>query len=514
MIVSTRTKLSLLILFTIVTRLALAFRPDAQIAVRPYQEDAFYAFDCANHLAQGEGFSVDGVHPTNGIQPLIVILYSLCFYFSGSDKWLGLRFTFIILAVLESLCVFFVYQVINQLKKKDVNYSIDPALTGAFVWAMVLSNLIFNGVGLETGLYAMMILLSVYVYSRILGLEKIKKKVLPRHWFLLGAVLGITVLSRIDGIFLVGGIVAVDFLLRKEHSFYKRITPMLIVGLVAIFISSPWWIYNYSVFGSLMPISGQSESIGNFIPTNLEYSVTQIANIFPVLFYFPIHYPASGWVIGFGIFALLTLIFVLSYYHVRAQLKKNYEIKPLYALVFTSIFLIVYYTFFFAAPHFIGRYFHPIRITAIMFGVLLFPRIYEYWKSINWKSPSKYFVIAYLVIAIVFNITHYVYNFTITETSYLYWTGVWAQHHPEYRIGMTSSGTAGFMSDNVVNLDGKVNVEALRARNNNAIGQYTIASGVNILTSLDHDIVKEVERLGVKVTLLDRVRGTEYYLLK
>ena len=149
-----------------------------------------------------------------------------------------------------------------------------------------------------------------------------------------------------------------------------------------------------------------------------------------------------------------------------------------------------------------------------MFGVLLFPRIYEFWKSINWKSPSKYFVIAYLVIAIVFNITHYVYNFTITETSYLYWTGVWAKHHPEYRIGMTSSGTAGFMSDNVVNLDGKVNVEALRARNNNAIGQYTIASGVNILTSLDHDIVKEVERLGVKVTLLDRVRGTEYYLLK
>ncbi len=511
---STRTKLSLLILFTIVTRIALAFRPDAQIAVRPYQEDAFYAFDCAKHLAQGEGFSVDGVHPTNGVQPLIVILYSTCFYLAGSDKWLGVRFTFILLAIIESLCVFLVYQVINQLKKKDVKYGIDPALVGAFVWAMVLSNLIFNGVGLETGLYAMMILLSIYQYSRVICLEKEDKKLHIGNWFLLGAVLGLTVLSRIDGIFLVGGVVGVDFLFRKEDSFVKRISPVLIVGVVAILVSSPWWIYNYRVFGSLMPISGQSESIGNFISLNVEYTITQLANIIPVLFYIPIHYPASGLVIGLSILALLTVIFVIKYYHIVAQLKKSYEIKPLYALVFSSIFLIVYYTFFFAAPHFIARYFHPIRIAAMLFGMLLIPRIYEYWKSKDRKSPLTYFITAYLGVAIVFNIAHYAYNFTFPETSYLYWTGVWAQHHQEYKIGMTSSGTAGFMSGNVVNLDGKVNVEALRARHNNAISKYVLASGINVLTSLDHDIVKEVEQLGMRVTLLDSARGTEYYLLK
>ncbi len=511
---STRTKLSLLILFTIVTRLALAFRPDAQIAVRPYQEDAFYAFDCAKHLALDQGFTVDGVHPTNGVQPLIVILYSICFYSAGSDKWLGVRFTFILLAIIESLCVFLVYQIINKLKKKDVKYAIDPALTGAVVWAMVLSNLIFNGVGLETGLYAMMILLSIYKSSGILSLEKESKKVHPRHWYLLGAILGMTVLARIDGIFLVAGVVGVDFLLRKEHSFINRITPALIVGSVAILISSPWWIYNYRVFGSLMPISGQSESIGNFIPMNIEYSITQLANIFPVLFYFPIHYPASGWVIGLSIFVLLTIMFVGIYCRIGDHLKKNYEIKSLYALVVASIFLIMYYTFFFAAPHFIGRYFHPIRISAMLFGVLLLPSIYKYWKSINWKSPLKFFITTYLAVAIVFNIAHYIYNFTFPETSYLFWTGMWAQQHPEYTIGMTSSGTAGFMSENVVNLDGKVNVEALRARNNNAIGKYIMTSGIDVLTSLDHDIVKEVEQLGAKVTLLDSVRGTEYYYIK
>src|SRR5438067_1710720 len=82
------------------SRVALAFRSDWKIASRPYIEDAFYSLSCARHLALGHGFSVDGIHPTNGVQPLICILNAPCFWFSD-DRWFGVRLTFVVAGIIQ-----------------------------------------------------------------------------------------------------------------------------------------------------------------------------------------------------------------------------------------------------------------------------------------------------------------------------------------------------------------------------------------------------------------------------
>src|SRR5207249_52514 len=39
-----------------------------------FHDDAFYYFQIARHLAQGRGFTFDGIHPTNGFHPLWLFL--------------------------------------------------------------------------------------------------------------------------------------------------------------------------------------------------------------------------------------------------------------------------------------------------------------------------------------------------------------------------------------------------------------------------------------------------------
>ena len=326
---SNRQKISLLILITIVTRLALAFRPETQLTQRLYQEDAYYALATANHLAHGSGFSVDGVHPTNGVQPLKVVFYSICFFISNADKWLGLRLTFGLVAIIESLCVVLIYKAIQTFKREGKEYSIDPAIVGAATWTFLFANLIHNAIGLETGLYAMMILWSLYLYGRVLQIERTGKEITPLRWIGFGAQLGLLVLTRIDGVFFVAAICIVELIKRR------KLLPSFLIGIFAVIVSSPWWIYNYTKFGSLMPISGQSESIGSALLLNIQFSLTTVANVFLVLFYQESELTVNILRLStVGIIIIVSMILWRRYG--REYFKASYEVRPLIALFIAS----------------------------------------------------------------------------------------------------------------------------------------------------------------------------------
>ena len=69
-----RTVFKLLCALAIVLRIALLFRGDELFYARPFIEDAYYSLSVAQSLGNGNGITVDGVHLTNGIQPLIFFL--------------------------------------------------------------------------------------------------------------------------------------------------------------------------------------------------------------------------------------------------------------------------------------------------------------------------------------------------------------------------------------------------------------------------------------------------------
>jgi len=50
--------------------------------------------------------------------------------------------------------------------------------------------------------------------------------------------------------------------------------------------------------------------------------------------------------------------------------------------------------------------------------------------------------------------------------------GFWANAHPNEKIGMLQSGIASFVAPNIINLDGKVNADALRAHQQGRLADY------------------------------------------
>ena len=97
---------------------------------------------------------------------------------------------------------------------------------------------------------------------------------------------------------------------------------------------------------------------------------------------------------------------------------------------------------------------------------------------------------------------------TIPEPHEFYKTSRWAMAHPNDVIGMEQSGTCGFFARNVINLDGKVNYEALKARKADDLGSYINQRGINYIADwpdLALPMVASTERHGAKFECVDTI---------
>src|SRR5688572_15103235 len=141
----------LFVAIAVISRLVLALRPEAELASRPYLEDAYYAFNTAYHIAEGNGITADGIHPTNGIQPLIVFLYVPFFAIADGDKWLAVRLVFILIAMMEVACILVIARLLKRLscvEEEEVPWWQKPWIIGPAMWTFLYPLLWHHGNGL------------------------------------------------------------------------------------------------------------------------------------------------------------------------------------------------------------------------------------------------------------------------------------------------------------------------------------------------------------------------------
>jgi len=511
--------LAALALFIFVSYVALAFRPPEQLVERPYQEDSFYMFNAAHHLATGHGLSVDGVKPTNGVQPLIVFFYVPFFWLAGADKWLAVKLTFILFALLNVLSMFLIAGTVRHLARESApkRTIMRASLIAAGLWAFLMHLVQHNGNGLETGLYAALILLGIwYAASRRLFEVEVRP---IKGYLLYGAILGLGILARIDGALIVAAAALLRLALPSKDG-KRRVVAAFAIGLTALLVSLPWWLFNYFWFGSVMPISGQSESMAQLFAYNLFTGPQIIGDILSTFFYTPFNqYPA--WV-SFGWFLLNVTIVAVIFRrtHLLKRLRALYSLRPIYPVLIAGILMFIYYVFFFSAPHFLSRYLHPLRIVWIIIVALGTPLVVVDAKMYLYKSGRIRRAFAIVVVAVVavaalvFNVSRYTKAFTLKDFSTAYPSGLWADRHRDGAIGMTSSGIAGFEADNVINLDGKVNVDALRARQKHRLVEYIVESGMRYIAD-DRTMVSTIQRdalpLGAHFVIVDSV-GSIYMM--
>lgn len=461
--------LRIIVILTILMRLALMLRSEERIFTRPFTEDSFYLFSTAEHFAKGEGFSVDGVEPTNGVQPLIIFFYAPLFLLAGFQKLLVLKLVFIWIALFDALSAVLVAVLIKRMMKRtdhDESLLRSPSLLAAGLWGILYPIFVHTGCGLETGLYSTLLIASLVVYSGILRKRAEGMQSSIKDSLSLGILLGFTILARIDASIFLAMICLYEVVKQKGQGVKNAV----IIGVSAFIVSSPWWWYNYSTFGHIMPQSGFAESLVDETARNIWQGLTVIADSFSVFFFLPksIEVPHAVSLV-WAVTIAGAIYFLVKITRSWAVVIRDFRLEVVVPLLMTCIVFTVYYVFFFSAPHFIPRYFQPYRILALILAVLILPHIIVWLLQSKVKKTVLY---SFSAVALLFSGVSYGYYFFIDRYSDLYYIGKWAETVAPARVGMDQSGTAGFVASNVVNLDGKVNIRALRAREKEDIGAY------------------------------------------
>lgn len=503
--------LRIIVIVTIIMRLALMLRSEERIFTRPFNEDSFYLFSTAEHFAYGNGFSVDGVQPTNGVQPLIIFFYAPLFLIAGFQKLLVLKLAFILVALFDSISAVLLAVLIKRMtvaKENDAPFWKSPPLLAAGLWATLYPIYVHTACGLETGLYSTLLIASLVVYSGILRKRAEGIQVRGGDTLFLGILLGFTVLARIDASIFIGMICLHEMIKQKGQG----VKNALIIGVSAFLISSPWWWYNYSTFGHIMPQSGFAESLVDETSRNIWQALTVIADSFSVFFFLPKSVEISNTISLIWTVAVFGgIYYILKVTKLWGTVLRNYRIEVLLPLLFTCLIFTVYYVFFFSAPHFIPRYFQPYRILVLILAALALPSIIQ--QLLNSKI-TKALLYSFIVIAFLFSYVRYGYYFTINDYSDFYLTGKWAEKTAPARVGMDQSGTAGFVASNVVNLDGKVNIGALRARQKGDIGAYVAQEQFEYIADWQEkvdEITASAKRHGFAYVLHDSIGRVKIY---
>lgn len=457
----------------------LLLRPADAFLIRPFIEDAFYSLTVSAWIADGKGMTIDGVNPTNGVQPLICFLYVPCFLVVQGDRIAALVPIMALQSIIFATAAFAIaWFTATTCRQRDVRGTVFWLSAMLIAWSIPLLNHMLNG--LETGLAVAVAFGSTALYNKMMERPESRAS----RWLGLGALLGLAVLTRVDLAFLVVGVTGWH-ILRSGPNRKRRYAESALVGIAAIVVSSPWWVYNVVTFGSLMPISGQAQIALNtdrelIVMTTIRY----MADAFVITTHLPhIVYEDYPWLGTVSLFVSVVLVLVTT--RNLGALRKGFQgwratWDPAAAVpvLAHALGLILYYSLVFGSPHFTSRYLVPWRILCSMAVVTLL-----YVVFMNASKPGRIGFALIVVAAMAVTINGFMWNFTLPIGNLYVARSDWINRNvaPNERVAMFQSGTTGFMCRNVVNLDGKVNADALRATQRGTMADYIIENRFDVL---------------------------------
>lgn len=427
-------------------------------------EDGYLLLTVARNLALGNGLSVaDGTIATNGIQPLATFLYALPYLATGGNKMAGLWGVMAMAAVISAAVTFMVWRFARHglSTGSDTPWGAALPLLTAALWVAGPLMLLHAMNGLETGLYTLIVLVTVLYAGRLF---ENRTAFAWRDRILLGLLLGLVFLARNDGAFLVAAILGVRFVqslaaggLALRRSLEEVVPP----GVISLVVASPWLAYNYSLTGSIVPISGQAQSLKAGFADNLALSPIKLfETMFPML-------PLPGSVealpglapVAGGVVALVLAVFLWR----RLSVGDGYRWAVLaYALYALAIFS--YYSLFFGAPHFLSRYFAPMAPLLIVAALWVGRDL----AGLILGAARRELVagaLAGLAVCLALALTARQLLPGVRSQGHFQVVD-WVEDNLDRRdwVAAVQTGTLGYWHDRTINLDGKVNPQALAAR--------------------------------------------------
>jgi hypothetical protein len=178
----------------IAAHLYVVFLPANSLVNWFHSDDGFYYFKVAQNITEGRGITFDRLGRDSGFHPLWMILITPIFALARFDLIVPLRLVVLLSALLSAGTAVLLYRL-----SKRILHPYAAAFI-AFFWAfhpLIHANV--TEMGLESALSAFMIALLLY---RLLQEQEAKAPSYLR-WFLTGLVGALTVLARLDNVFIV-----------------------------------------------------------------------------------------------------------------------------------------------------------------------------------------------------------------------------------------------------------------------------------------------------------------------
>ena len=212
-------------------------------------DDVFYYLQWAWNVAHGAGDTFDGIHRTNGVQPLWAWMLT-ALAGSGMDKIHLVNATLAVCAVLNATGL---YLLAHTLRRILGPIALLVTL-GAWTYVLFATQVLQSG--MESSLNGLALILLV---TALLRFSRTRS---PINALLAGAAAGFAVLSRIDNLVYAGTAGLIVLLMswsqrRWKHVLWFAVALMAIVG--------PYFLYNVVSFGHPMPISGRIKQYSHFL---------------------------------------------------------------------------------------------------------------------------------------------------------------------------------------------------------------------------------------------------------
>lgn len=423
-------------------------------------EDGYLMQTVARNFALGLGLSTaEGTMPTNGVQPLATFLFAALHGLAGGDKMLAIAGVALLSTLQALLAAWAMAKLIRRLAD-DLPQAPLLAGLGAGLWLCGYAITAHSSNGLETGLYHLAVLLALLVYLRQTAAQA-ERPASTRESIVLGLVLGLVFLARNDAVFFIGGLLAAHVLIGGPAGGgpLRRLRDAVIAGSASLLAASPWLIHNRLFFGSIVPISGSAQSHNAALGQNLPVVPANLLEALIAVLPIPgsIERSLAVWVLG----PLLVAIVLLGF----ERWSRGRGVGMRRVLLGGTLFLggvVGYYGLFFGAAHFIPRYFSVLSVLlwpmlVVLLGVL--------GHSLLKQRPALRPLLGLgLLMACGLALNNARMHWNHGEQHMHRQVAEWVGEHvpPEVWVGAVQTGTLGYFHDRTINLDGKVNPEALK----------------------------------------------------
>jgi hypothetical protein len=412
----------------------------------------------ARNVALGNGMSVaDGLQPTNGTQPLATLVWAAVFRLVGSERRLGVLGILVVELVIATGCALLLLLLARRLFR-NLHHGQRIAWLLAAAWFASPLSVAHSMNCLETGLYTFFVLGIALTFSESPSSEPWS----VRHCLAVGGLLGIAFWARNDAVFLILAACLLHVgwaLFAGPKSFSRRLGETLAFGATSVVVALPWLAFNQVRFGAIVPVSGQSEALDARFADNI--LAAPIALFEYATLYLPIPGPLERepWVVAVAI-ATTVLVATLT---ARVLLTGRPESRAIAAL--SGIFglgLLSFYGLSFGAGYFFSRYVFPLSpFLALLWGAVVLRAWLFADRFVPRVAPA---VASILLVAFALGLDGRLYE---KGSYHMHFQVVdWVRDHvsDDAWVAAPQSGTLGFFHDRTINLDGKVNPEALAVR--------------------------------------------------